>query len=86
MNSPPVRVFLLLQLVEGALEATRVRTLGLGQRLEPIGDFVKALFAGRTRHSRIHVGIFMGFAGDRRLEVVSGLADRQARSRIADAL
>src|ERR1700683_1745125 len=44
--------------VERCLEAAGMALLGLGQGLEPVGDFVKAFRAGGLGHARIHVGIF----------------------------
>src|SRR5689334_9612083 len=63
-----------------------MRLLGLGQGLEPVGDFVKAFGAGGLGHARIHVGIFVGLARDRSLEVGVGGADRLAGRRIAHFL
>ena len=68
------------------MEPVGVRALGLGQRLEPIGDLVEAFLARGPRHARIHVGVFVGLARDRRLEVQPGVADRLAGRGIADAL
>src|SRR5471030_1213765 len=56
----------------------------LGQRLEPVGDFVKAFAARGLGHARIHVGIFVGLARDRGFEIGIGGADRLARRRIAN--
>ena len=66
------------------LEAAGVGAFGLGQGLEPVGDFVEAFVARGARHARIHVGVFVGLAGDGGLEVLLGAADRQAGGRIAD--
>ncbi len=55
---------LLPQIVEGFLEATGMRALGLGERLKPIGDFLKTFFAGGARHAGIHIRVFMRFASD----------------------
>ena len=56
---------------------------GLCQRFEPVGDFVKTFVAGFARHSRIHVGVFMGFAGHSRFQVIRRGADGLTRRRIA---
>src|SRR5690242_6988294 len=72
--------------VEGLLEAAGMRLLGLGERLEPVGDLLEALLAGRACHAGIHVGVFVGLAGDRRLEVRVGPADRLAGRGIAHLL
>ena len=55
---------------------------GLTQRLEPVGNLVEALLARSAGHTRIHVSVFVGLAGDRRLKVVGGTADRLAGCRI----
>jgi hypothetical protein len=60
-----------------------VRTLGLGQGLEPVGNLVEALVACVLGHSRVHVGVLVGLAGDRRLQVVRGRTDRQPGGRVA---
>src|SRR5262245_46460206 len=59
---------------------------GLRQGLEPLGDLVEALLPSRPGHPRIHVGVFVGFAGDRRLKIILGRADRLAGRRVADLL
>src|SRR5207248_5065840 len=50
--------------VERLLEAAGVRLLRLCKRLEPLGDFLEALLASRSAHSRIHIRIFVCFAGN----------------------
>ena len=60
-----------------------MRALCLGERLEPVGDFVEAFFARRTGHAGIHVGIFVGFTSDRSRKVQLGLAHGQAGGGIA---
>src|SRR4029077_146159 len=62
-------------------EAPSMRLPGLGERLEPVGDLVEAFLAGHARHARIRVGVFVGLAGDRGLEVVAGRTDRLAGRR-----
>src|SRR4030095_7312229 len=42
--------------------------------------------AGHARHARIHVGVFVGLAGDRDLEVVAGRTDRLAGRRVVHFL
>jgi hypothetical protein len=61
-----------------------MRTLGLRQRLEPVRDLAESLVAGSLRHARVHVRVLVRLAGDRRLQVVRGRADRQSGRRIAD--
>src|SRR5713226_23967 len=72
--------------VERLLEAAGMRLPGLGERLEPVGDLVEAFLAGGAGHARIHVGVFVGLAGDRGLEVVAGRTDRLAGRRVAHFL
>ena len=55
----------------------------LRERLEPVCDLVKTFVARGLGHPRIHVGIFVGFTRDRRLQIVGGAADRLAGGRIA---
>src|SRR6185437_9411344 len=56
LRNPQFRAQALPQLVERLGEAVRVRTFGLGERLEPVGDFLEAFVARGLRHARIHVG------------------------------
>ena len=60
----PGRFYLVVESVECFLEAVSVRALCLGERLEPVCDFVEAFIACRLRHARVHVGVLMGFAGN----------------------
>src|SRR6266404_5402946 len=71
---------------EGLLEAPGMQLPGLGERLEPVGDLVEAFLAGHARHARIHVGVFVGLARDRGLEVVAGRTDRLAGRQVAHFL
>src|SRR5262245_54475363 len=63
-----------------------MRALGLRERLEPVGDLLEAFAASSFRHARVHVGVLVRLAGNRGLQVVASLADRQARGRITDGL
>src|SRR6185503_14922054 len=63
-----------------------MRLPGLGERLEPIGDLVEAFLASGACHAWIDVGVFVGLAGDRVLEIVAGPADRLADREIAHFL
>src|SRR5690606_9991600 len=58
--------------VEGLLEAVGVGPLGLGERLEPVGDLAEALVPGGLRHARVHVGVLVGLARDGGLQVLGG--------------
>src|SRR6266852_745791 len=71
---------------ERLLEAPGMRLPGLGERLEPVGDLVEAFLAGHARHARIRVGVFVGLARDRGLEVVACRTDRLAGRRVAHFL
>jgi len=62
-----------------------VALLGLGQRLEPLGHVVEALFAGGLGHAGVHGLVLVGLAGDGGLEVLGGVADGQPGGRVADA-
>src|SRR5688572_1206514 len=77
---------LLLQVVEALLEPASVRTLGAGQGLEPLGDLREAFLAGGLGEARVHLGVLVGLAGDRRLEVQLAVADRLAGRRVAHLL
>src|SRR5438445_12043755 len=46
--------------VERLLEAVGVGALGLGERLEPVGDLVEAFAARGFGHAGIHVGVLVG--------------------------
>ena len=48
--------------VKGFLEAVRVRTLGLGQRFEPVGDLLETFLARGLGHARVHVGVLVRLA------------------------
>src|SRR5450432_560659 len=58
-------------------EAAGVALLGLGQRLEPLGDVVEALVARGLRHAGVHRLVLVGLAGDGGLEVLLAVADRE---------
>src|SRR5271154_1228844 len=72
--------------VERFLETPRMGFFGLGQSLEPVGDFGEAFLARGLGHARIHVGVFVSLAGDRGFEIVRGRTDRLAGRRVADFL
>src|SRR5664279_1869054 len=74
------------QRVERLLVAVRVRALGFGERLEPVGHFVEALGARDLRHARVHVGVLVRLAGNGGHQVLPARADRQPGRRIADAV
>src|SRR3546814_10121928 len=68
--------------VQRLLETAGMALLGLGERFEPVGDFVEAFIARGARHAWIHVRVFVGFARDGRLEVLVGGADGLDRERV----
>src|SRR4029077_7959040 len=55
---------LVRQAVERLLELVGVATLGLGERLEPVGNLAEAFVARLLRHARVHVGVLVRLAGD----------------------
>src|SRR4051812_16549885 len=70
--------------LEALAEAAGVALLGAGERLEPLGDLLEALVAGRLGETRVHLGVLVGLALDGRVEVVGGGTDGDARHRVAD--
>jgi hypothetical protein len=79
MRSAPERL-------QALRETARVRLLGLGERLEPLRHFLEALVARRAGEPGIHLGEFVGFAGDRGLQVLVGRTDRLPGGRVTDFL
>ena len=75
-----------LEFFQRFAEAIGVRALGLGEGLEPVGYFVKTFGAGDFGHAGVHVGVFVGFAGDGGLKVFSGRAEGFAGGRVAALL
>src|ERR1700741_897722 len=69
---------------EALPEAAGVALLGAGERLEPLRDLVEALVARGLGEAGVHLGLLVGLALDRRLQVVLGGADGAARRRGAD--
>ena len=76
----------LFQAVQALGEAAGVAALGLGQRLEPLGDLREALLAGGPGHARIHLRVLVGLSLDGRLEVLFRIAESDVGSRIAHGL
>src|SRR6476619_2453930 len=56
-------------------EPTGVALLREGHRCDPLGALLEAFLSGRLGEPRVHLGVLVGLAGDRRLEVVGGRAD-----------
>src|SRR6266511_1944062 len=71
-------------LLEALGGATRVALLRAGKGLEPLADLVKALVAGGAGEARVHLRVLVRLALDRRLEVVGGRTDVDARDRVTD--
>src|SRR2546430_950471 len=63
-------------------EPPRMRLLGLGEGLEPLGDLLEPLAPRGLGEARIHLGELVRLAVDRGLEVLLGRADRQPGHRI----
>src|SRR5580765_7467838 len=70
--------------VDALLEAAGVALLRTSQRLEPLGDLDEALLTRGLGEPGVHLRVLVGLAGDGRLEVVLGLADRLPGGRVAD--
>ncbi len=61
-----------------------MRTFGFGKRLEPVRNFVEVFITRCLGHTRVHIGVFMGFAGDSGGQISGRSADRQTCCRITD--
>jgi hypothetical protein len=72
--------------IKGPAIYAGMRLLGLGEGLEPLRELGEALVARGPRHAGIHLRVLVGLAGDRRLEIRLGLADRLAGGWVADLL
>src|SRR5690348_11120118 len=70
--------------VERLLETAGVRLLRFCERLEPLGNLLEAFLASRPGHARIHVGVFVRFAGNRGPQIIRSRSDRLAGGGIAD--
>src|SRR3954468_12252157 len=62
------------------LETPCVGFLGTSKSLEPLGDLFKALFTRGACKAWIHLGVFVGLACDRCLEVSRRIANRKSGS------
>ena len=71
-----------LQCLKPFGKAVGMRALCLGERLEPLGQFLKAFFAGSFRHAGVHRGVLVGLPFDGRFEVGVSVANRHARRRV----
>src|SRR5439155_11224712 len=77
---------LCLDLLQPLGEAARVRLLGLGQGLEPLGHLPEAFLARLLGESRVHLRVLVGLTGHGGLQVLLGVADGLPGRRIADLL
>lgn len=77
---------LLFQALEALGKTICVRALCLSQSFEPLGEFRETFFACRFGHPGIHLGVFVGFTLDGRLQIGLCIADRHARCRVPDFL
>src|SRR6185312_7887153 len=73
-----------LQTVEPFLEAVCMRPFRFGQGFKPFRQFGKALFAGRLRHPRIHLSVFVRFPLDGRLQIGFRIANWHAGGWVSD--
>ena len=71
-----------VQFVQSFLETIGVRTFCLTEGFKPVSNFVKAFLARGACHARIHICVFMRFAGDRGFQIVTGGTDGQSGCRI----
>ena len=75
-----------IEIIERLLEPVGVRPFSLGQSFKPVCDLVKTFLSCGFRHPWIHIGVFMGFARDGRLQVLAGRTNRQPRGGITTLL
>src|SRR6516164_9338601 len=68
--------------VQGLLKPVGVRALCLRERFEPVGDLSETFLARGLRHSRVHVGVLVGLAGNRCLQVQACLTNRKTGGRV----
>ena len=71
-------------LAQALVEPSGMRLLGAGQRLEPLRQLVEALVARGLGHTGVHLGVLVGLAVHRGLEVLLGAADGVAGGGVAD--
>src|SRR5713101_2269806 len=65
-------------------ELAGMTLLGAGERLEPLSDLVEVLVTRGAGEPGVHLGVLVGLAGDRRLQVVGRRADGHTGHRVAD--
>src|SRR5262249_12594155 len=73
-----------VELLEALGEPAGVALLRSSQRLQPFGHLLEAFLAGGAGKAGVHLGVLVGLALDRRLQVVRRPADLYARHGIAD--
>src|SRR5437016_620729 len=72
--------------LEPLREPPRMGLLGFGERLEPFGNLLEALAAGRLAEARVHLGELVGLTVDGGLEVLLRRTDRQTGHGVARLL
>ena len=64
------------------LKTIGMAAFSLCQCFKPVSYFIETLIAGYRCHARVHVRVFAGFTCNGSLQVVQGIANRQASCRI----
>src|SRR5574339_314157 len=75
-----------LETVEPFLKAVRMGPFRFGQGLKPFRQLGEAFFAGRLRHARIHLSVFVCLAFNGRFQIGFRIPDRHPRRRVSDLL
>src|SRR5262245_30134825 len=65
----PPTTFFLADRIESLLEPTRMGFLGARECFEPLGCLFEPLFARDPGEAGIHLGVLVGFARDRGLQI-----------------
>ena len=76
------QLFLRVERIQSFLEATSVALFSFCQGFEPISDFVEPFITGGSRHTGVHIRIFVRLAGNGGFKVIDGATNRLARRRI----
>src|SRR5579885_2793817 len=80
---PPAPRPRLLDRLETLREPAGVALLRSGERLEPLRHVVETLVASGLGEARVHLGVLVSLAGDRRLQVVRRRTDLLPGHRVA---
>src|SRR5438105_11939161 len=70
--------------LEAGLEPAGVALLSAREGFEPLRNLFEALVTSGAREPRVHLGVLVGLAGDRGLQVVLGRPHGDTRHRVAD--